>query len=84
MKLLYTSPLCGFDESAERIYVYEFENEDEFWELNDMTFEEKCELFGVYEEPDYAILPGGVYHRYDFHLLSDCHMVVSEISAVNV
>lgn len=83
MKLVYTSPLCGYGESAECVHVYEFENEDEFWELNDMTFEEKCELFGVYEEPDYAVPPGGLYHRYDFHL-SGCHVIVSEGIAYNV
>ena len=83
MKKIYESPLNGWDESAERIYVYELESDDEYWEIDDMTFDEKCEHFGVCEEPDYAVAPGGLYHRYGFSL-SRHHVVVSEIIAYNV
>ena len=44
MKKIYESPLHGWDESAERVYMYELDDADEFWELTDMTFDEKCEL----------------------------------------
>ena len=36
MKHIYTSPLCGWDESADRVYVYELENDEEV-----LDFEEK-------------------------------------------
>ena len=58
MKHIYTSPLCGWDESADRVFVYELESDEEIWDFREMTFEQKCDLFNVYEEPDYAIAPG--------------------------
>ena len=39
MKHIYTSPLCGWDESADRIYVYELENDEEYWDFREMSFE---------------------------------------------
>ena len=83
MKKIYESPLNGWDESAERIHVYELESNEEYWELNDMTFDEKCKYFDVYEEPDYAVMPGGLYHRYEVSLYSN-HIIISEIIAYNV
>ena len=83
MKKIYESPVNGWDESAERVYVYALESDDEYWELDNMTFDEKCECFGVSEEPDYSVMPGGLYHRYGFSLSSN-HVVVSEVIAYNV
>lgn len=83
MKKIYESPLNGYDEYAERIHVYALESDKEYWELDEMTFDEKCEYFDVYEEPDYSVMPGGVYHRYGFSL-SGTHMVISETVALNV
>ena len=83
MKMIYESPLNGWDESGERLYIYELESDEEYWEFYEMTFDEKCEYFNVYEEPDYTIMPGGLYHRYGFSLSSN-HMVISEIIAYNV
>lgn len=83
MKKIYESKLNGWDESAERISVYALENDDEYWDLNRMTFDEKCEYFNVYEEPGYAVIPGGLYHRYDF-VLSQNHITVIENISYNV
>ena len=83
MKHIYTSLLCGWDESADRIYAYEFENDDEIWGFRKMTFEEKCELFGVHEEPEYCVAPGVMYHRYDF-CCTETHTIVTETVACNV
>ena len=47
MKYIYTSPLCGQDESAELVYVYELENDEEVLDFEEMSFEEKCDLFGL-------------------------------------
>ena len=83
MKKIYESQLNGWDESAERIYVYALESDEEYWEIDDMTFEEKCRYFDVFEEPSYAVMPGGLYHRYEFELTSN-HVIVSERISYNV
>lgn len=83
MKMIYESPLNGWDESAERIYVYALESDDEYWELEEMTFDQKCECFGVHEEPSYAVIPGGLYHRYNFDVTSN-HVIMRERIACNV
>lgn len=83
MKRIYDSPLNGWDESAERIYVYALSEHDDWYELKDMTHDELCDLFDVYEEPDYAVAPGGLYHRYDFEITST-HVIVVEKIALNV
>lgn len=83
MKRIYESPLNGWDESAERVYVYELENVDEFWELHDMSFEEKCEYFGVFDQTGYYVAPGAMYYTYGFHITIN-HVVVTETVAYNV
>lgn len=82
MKKIYESPLHGWGESAERIHIYAIK-EDEWMMLYEMTEDELCEYFGVREEPDYAIAPGGLYHRYDFKLTST-YIIVIEKVAYNV
>ncbi len=83
MKHIYTSPFNGWDESAVRIYVYEFESENEYWDLYSMPFEEKCAYFHVFEEPDDAVAPGAMYHRYNFHFTGS-HIIMEETVALNV
>lgn len=83
MKKIYESPLNGWDESAERIRIYELENVDEFWELYDMTFEEKCEYFNVFDQTGYFVAPGALYHTYEFHITRK-HVTVTETIAYNV
>ena len=83
MKKIYESPLNGWDESAERVYVYELESDDEFWELEEMTFEEKCEYFGVFDQTGYFVMPGAKYYTYEFYLTTN-HVMVMETVAYNV
>ena len=82
MRKIFESELnnCG-GYSAERIHVYALDNEDEWWELDDMTDAEKCDYFGVYEE--YGVAPGALYHRYEFELTNG-HIIMSELLAYNV
>ena len=82
MKKIFESKLneCG-DYSGERIYVYALDNEDEWWELEDMTHEERCRHFNVYEE--HGVAPGSLYHRYEFDITSS-HVIMSEVIAYNV
>ena len=66
MKKIFESKLYAFskDEGAERVYLYEIENEDEFWKIENISYEEKCELFGV--QSDIEVPPGAVFRRYEF------------------
>ena len=81
MKYIYTSPLCGWDESAELVYVYKLESDEEILDFEEMSFEEKCDLFDVREE--YDVMPGALYHRYDFYC-TGTHIIVTETVAYNV
>lgn len=83
MQKIYESPLHGWDESAERIYVFELEDVEEFWKLHEMSFEEKCEYFGVFDQSGYFVAPGAKYYTYEFHLTRK-HITVTETVAYNV
>ena len=83
MKKIYETPLNGWDESAERIHVYELEDDDEYWEFNAMTFEEKCDYFGVFDQTGYFVTPGAKYYTYGFKLTSN-HIMMIETVAYNV
>lgn len=81
MKHIYTSPLCGWDESADRVFVYELENDEEVLDFEEMSLEEKCDLFGVCEETN--VISGGLFYRYDFCRMGN-HAIVMETVAYNV
>lgn len=82
MKKIYESPLNGWSESAERIYIYALENEDEYWKLVEMSHYELQEYFGMYE-PCYEVRPGAMYSVYEFKITSD-HVIIVEMVACNV
>lgn len=81
MKKIFESELHGWDESAERVHVYELENEDEYEAIEEMSHWQRCELFNVSEE--WNVMPGAMYHRYYFHLGGN-HIVMTEHVAYNV
>ena len=83
MQKIYESPLHGWDESAERIYVYELEDDEEYWMFSGMTFEEKCDYFKVFDQTGYFVMPGAKYYTYKFHLTLN-HITVTETVAYNV
>lgn len=67
MKKIFESHWNIHDESGDRVYVYEIENDDEFWEIEAMNHKEKCEYFNVFDESGYDVAPGAVYYTYDFY-----------------
>lgn len=82
MKKIFESELNSTDYySAEKIYVYALQSEDEWWMLDEMDHEARCDYFDVYEEK--GVLPGAIFHRYVFKLMST-HIVMSEVVARNV
>lgn len=83
MKKIYESPLNSWDESAEKIHIFALENDDEYWELESMSFEEKCEYFGVRESMGWSVAPGAVGYSYDF-IVKGYHVIMIETSTLNV
>lgn len=82
MKKIFESKLYGRSESAERIHIYQLE-EYEFWNFYTMPHDEMCEEFGVFDESDYEVAPGAVYHTYEFDLHRE-HIIMIETVALNV
>ncbi len=83
MRLIYESPLCGFYESAERIFVYEPSDENEVQDFEEMSYEEKCACCGVTESDPWATLPGGTGYTYRFETTQN-HIIVCEILTLDV
>ena len=83
MKKIYESPLNGWDESAERIHVYELESSEEFWDIYGMSFEEKCTHFCVVDQTGCFVAPGAKYYTYSF-VVERKHVIVVETVAYNV
>jgi len=83
MKKVFESELRGFSESASKIYVYEFEDEQEVSKFFKMEHDELCDIMGVYEEYYFEVDPGARYHRYAFDM-ADGFLVMMETIALNV
>ena len=83
MQKIYESPLNGWDESAECLHIYALESSEEFWELYEMTFEEKCRHFGVFDQTGCFVMPGAKYYTYAFDLTRK-HITMTETVAYNV
>lgn len=83
MKKIFESEFNGFDdgESVTKVCVFELENVDEFWELDEMDSEEKCDFFGVHNT--YNVAPGARFYEYDFEV-SRHHVIMYETISLNV
>lgn len=83
MKKIFESDFNGFDdgESVTKVCVYELENVDEFWELDEMDFEEICNFFGV--RNTYNVAPGARFYEYNFEV-SRHHVIMYETVSLNV
>ena len=83
MKKIFESDYHSIDDyyRVEKVYVYALENDDEFWQLKDMNHKAMCRHFDVYEER--GVASGAKYHKYEF-VMSDAHVIVTEIVALNV
>ena len=67
MKKLFVSDYVGFDESATKAAMYSFDSEEECKEFLELSHDERCPVFNVFDESDnYAVLPGAAYHIYEF------------------
>ena len=66
MKKIFESEWIAHDECADKIHVFQIESDDEFWAISDMSHEEKCQYFNVFDSHGYEVAPGGVYNTYEF------------------
>jgi hypothetical protein len=67
VKKLYVSNYIGFDESATKATLYSFDSEEEFREFLELSHDERCQVFNVFDESsNYGVLPGAAYHTYEF------------------
>lgn len=67
MKKLFVSDYAGFDESATKATLYSFDSKDECREFLELSHDERCQVFNVFDEGDnYGVLPGAAYHTYEF------------------
>lgn len=67
MKKLYVSNYIGFDESATKVTLYSFDSEEERREFLELSHDERCQVFNVFDESsNYGVLPGAAYHTYEF------------------
>ncbi len=67
MKKLFVSDYVGFDESATKAAMYSFDSEEECKEFLELSHDERCQVFNVFDESDnYRVLPGAAYHIYEF------------------
>ena len=80
---VYESTLHGWGESAEKVYVYALESDEEYWSFNDMSHQEKCDLFDVFDDSGYEVMPGAIYKTYEFEVSLN-HVIMIERLAYNV
>lgn len=81
MKKIFESDLNGWGECATKVHVYALDDTDEYWDIAEMSFNDRCEHFGIRE--DYYVSPGAEYYRYDFDLRST-HIIMYETVSLNV
>lgn len=83
MKKLFESNRYGFDESATAVQVFSFDSPEEASEFYEMSHDERCSYFNVFDESGYEVLPGGFYHTYNFEMSSGI-LVMYDVLALNV
>ena len=81
MKKIFESEWRGDGDSAQKIYVYEFANDEEYFEFSDMSHHEKCQYCDVNENN--WVMPGALFYRYEFDN-STTYVVMYETVAYNV
>ena len=84
MEKLYESELFGENESASRIVLYRLSDTETYDELSEMSHSELCEFFNVFDESGYEVMPGALYHTYEFTLIPYTAIVMVETLAYNV
>lgn len=84
MKKLFVSDYVGFDESATKAALYSFDSEDECREFLELSHDEQCQVFNVFDESgNYGVLPGAAYRTYEF-VVMDGILTMYDTLALNV
>lgn len=84
MKKLFASDYVGFDESATKATLYSFDSEEECKEFLELSHDERCQVFNVFDESgNYGVPPGAAYHTYEFAVM-DGMLTMYDTLALNV
>jgi hypothetical protein len=83
MKKIFESEWVFHDDYSQQVTVFQFENEDEYWEFSTMNHMEKCEYFGVFDTSGYEVAPGAMGYSYDFNYNSS-FVTMTETQSLNV
>jgi hypothetical protein len=85
VKKIFESHANGWDEVAEIVHIYTLEEQDDnlYYQFEDMSHEEKCELFDVFDESGYYVAPGAIYKTYSFSYTAH-HIIMYEKIHMNV
>lgn len=90
MKKIYESPFNGWDEEAEMLIIYELEEGDydelfEEYEDDQYHFDNERMLYDMGYYSDWGeIMPGAQYTRFYVESLSNHHLVIAKVNALNV
>ena len=84
LTLIHESDYFGDNEQASKISLYRINDIETYYELDDMSHDELCEYFNVFDDDGYFVMPGALYHTYHFQLLSYIAIAVIETAAYNV
>ena len=82
MKKLYTSPIASEDERGYEVTLYEL-TEEEWYYFTNFSEHDFEEYFGLYSE-DGCVIPGAIYHTYEFHIVSLHHLIIVHRLALNI
>lgn len=63
---------------------YSFDSEEECREFLELSHDERCQVFNVFDESDnYVVLPGAAYHTYEFAVVGGI-LTMYDTLALNV
>ena len=70
-------------ESVEKVLVFQIKDEEEYDMFVNMSHQERCEYFGVFDERGYDVMPGARYYTYSFDY-SVNHVIMYETLSMNI
>ena len=81
MKMIFESEPHGWGEEIEILHIYAIESEDEYEEINTMSFKEREEYFNIINTG--MVAPGSMYTHYSIEV-TNFYVVVNETQGYNV
>ena len=82
MTKIYETPINGYNENGEILHIYQFDDDTEFMEWDEMSHDEKEETIGVKSEYG-CVMPGARFTTYSF-IVTEFHLIIQENISYNV